>query len=89
MPDNFHPQIITMQDITNPTYVGYCHCCNQKIISGIPVWLANMDDILCPYYGVSKLIYCSKECLEKETASVLDQLKNAQKAIKDQTQQKD
>lgn len=59
--------------------IGWCNYCHQRLLSDLPYPTANLDDILCPYYGKQKLVYCSDECLEKDVKFVLEQLK--QKAM--------
>lgn len=55
---------------------NYCNYCLRFLLPADTVYVINQDDILCPYYGVDKLGFCSKECLEKELQLVLDKLKN-------------
>lgn len=45
--------------------------CLQPLLDCDPSWIANHDEILCLYYGVRKLAFCSKECLEKHIEFVL------------------
>jgi hypothetical protein len=68
------PQII---NLNNVKVVGYCHHCQQPLLDCNPVWVATDDDFLCPYYNARKLAFCSKECLDKQLAFVLEQLRLA------------
>lgn len=53
-----------------------CHYCLQALLPSDLVWVANQDTIICMYYGVYKLGFCSKECLENELRLVMEKLKN-------------
>ncbi len=64
----------TISYITTPI-VGYCHRCHQRIYQHDQVWVATDDDFLCPYYKARKLVFCSKDCLERTMESVLAQIK--------------
>ena len=55
--------------------IGYCNCCKTPLLNDFEHWTANLDDILCPYYGKPKLAYCSNECLKKDVKFVMEQLK--------------
>lgn len=59
----------------NRYIIGYCHYCKMRLLNDLPHRTANLDDILCPYYGQPKLAYCSDECVEKDVKFVLKQLK--------------
>ena len=54
--------------------IGYCNYCKTALLNSLPYHTANLDDILCPYYGKTKLAYCSDECIEKDVKFVLEQL---------------
>ena len=71
---NTNPQII---NLNKATVVGYCHHCQMSILDCDSAWVANQDEILCPYYGARRLVFCSKECLEKQTEFVLEKMKEA------------
>ena len=64
-------------NLNKVTVVGYCMQCRQPLLDCLPVWVANGDDLLCPYYGGRKLAFCSKDCLEKQVDFVLKKLKEA------------
>lgn len=64
-------------NLNKVTVVGYCHQCRQPLLDCLPVWVANGDDFLCPYYGARKLAFCSKDCMEKQLEFVLKKLKEA------------
>ena len=80
------PQIINLNKVQ---VVGYCHHCQQPILDCIPVWVVNADNFLCPYYGARRLVFCTKDCLERTTESVLTQIKRNRSRCKQQSEKTD
>ena len=64
----------TISTIPSPV-VAYCQRCHLPIHEQDPSWRVADDDILCPHFNVHKLVFCSKDCLERTMESVLSQIK--------------
>lgn len=64
-------------NLTEVKVVGYCHHCQLRLLNYLPIWVVKDDDFLCPYYNARKLAFCSKGCLDKQLAFVLEKLKEA------------
>lgn len=54
--------------------VAFCQRCNLPIREHDPSWRV-ADDTLCTRFYTSRLVFCSKDCLERTTESVLARIK--------------
>ena len=60
----------TISYIPSPV-VAYCQRCHLPIHEHDSSWRVADDDILCPHFNARRLVFCSKDCLERTTESVL------------------